>query len=201
MGMRAFMRQASAAELAEFCRSPRSFYETLKKGYEAMLDEALLLESVEHGDLSADEEAEVDKLFLGVLNRTAVAGPNGPDLQLEKSWHCLRYIFTGKVLEPPGAEPLDRAILGAHEIPDEGKVMGYGPVRCLNPDEVKEVSAALCAFPIVERAKQFDEATAESRQVYCPNHSEDELIHYFGKLLGYYEEAAARDNGMLMWIE
>lgn len=201
MGMRAFMRQASEAELVEFRRSPGSFYETLKKGYEAMLDEALLLESVEHGDLSADEEAEVDKLFLGVLNRTAVAGPNGPDLQLEKSWHCLRYIFTGKVLEPPGPEALDRAILGAREIPDEGKVMGYGPVRCLNPEEVKEVSAALCSFPIVEKAKQFDEAAAEARQVYCANHSEDELIHYFGKLLGYYEEAAARDNGMLMWIE
>jgi hypothetical protein len=173
----------------------------LKKGYEAMLDEALLLESVESGDLSADEEAEVAKLFLGVLNRTAVAGPNGPDLQLEKSWHCLRYLFTGRVLEPPGSEPLDLAILGAREIPDETKVMGYGPVRCLTAEEVKEVAASLCNFPIVEKAKQFDELVAEEKQVYCPSHSEDELIHYFGKLLGYYEDAAARDNGMLMWIE
>jgi hypothetical protein len=201
MGMRSFMRQASEAELAQFRRNPGSFYETLKKGYEAMLDEALLLESVEHGDLSAEEEAEVDRLFLGVLNRTAVAGPNGPDLQLEKSWHCLRYIFTGRVMEPAGPEPLDRAILGAREIPDAGKVMGYGPVRCLSPDEVKEVAAVLFSFPIVERAKQYDEATAEEKQVYCPNHSEDELIHFFGKLLGFYEEAAARNNGMLMWIE
>jgi hypothetical protein len=201
MGMRAFMRQASEAELAQFRRSPNSFYETLKKGYEAMLDEALLLESVERGDLSAEEEAEVDKLFLGVLNRTAVAGPNGPDLQLEKSWHCLRYLFTGRVLEPPGPEPLDYAILGAREIPDEGKVMGYGPVRYLTPAEVKAAAAALCNFPIVEKAKQFDEAVAEQKQVYCSNHSEDELIHYFGKLLAFYDEAAARDNGMLMWIE
>lgn len=201
MGMRGFMRQATEIELEQYRRSPGSFYETLKKGYEAMLDEALLLESVEHGDLSAEEEAEVDKLFLGVLNRTAVAGPNGPDLQLEKSWHCLRYIFTGRVMEPAGPEPLDRAILGAHEIPDNGKVMGYGPVRCLVSSEVKEVAEALCSFPIVERAMQFDEATAEAKGVYCSNHSEDELIHYFGKLLGYYEEAAARDNGMLMWIE
>ena len=201
MGMRAFFRQAGEEELADFRRSPGAFYETLKKGYEAMLDEALLLESVEHGDLSAEEEAEMDRLFLGVLNRTAVAGPNGPDLPLEKSWHCLRYIFTGKVLDPPGPEPLDRAILGSREIPDEAKVMGYGPVRCLSPSEVREIAAALCNFPIVEKAKQFDEAAAESRQVYCPNHSEDELIHYFGKLLGYYEEAAARGNGMLMWIE
>ena len=201
MGMRGFLRQASESELAQYRRSPNSFYETLKKGYEAMLDEALLLESVERGELSAEEEAEVDKLFLGVLNRTAVAGPNGPDLQLEKSWHCLRYIFTGRVLEPPGPEPLDRAILGAREIPDEGKVMGYGPVRSLNSAEVKEVAAALCTFPIVEKAKQFDEVIAEEKQVYCPSHSEEELIHYFGKLLGYYEEAATRENGMLMWIE
>lgn len=201
MGMRGFLRQASESELAQYRRSPGSFYETLKKGYEAMLDEALLLESVENGDLSAEEEAEVDKLFLGVLNRTAVAGPNGPDLQLEKSWHCLRYIFTGRAMEPAGSEPLDRAILGAHEIPDAGKVMGYGPVRCLTAAEVKEVAAALCSFPIVEKAKQFDEPNAEARQVYCPNHSEDELIHYFGKLLAYYEDAAARGNGMLMWIE
>ena len=199
--MRAFLRQAGEEELAEYRRSPGTFYETLKKGYEAMLDEALLLESVEHGDLTADEEAEMDKLFLGVLNRTAVAGPTGPDLPLEKSWHCLRYIFTGRVLEPPGPEPLDRAILGARDIPDHAKVMGYGPVRCLTPSEVKEVTAALFNFPIVEKAKEFDEATAEAKQVYCPNHSEDELIHYFGKLLVYYEEASSRDNGMLMWIE
>ncbi|MBV9146199.1 MAG: DUF1877 family protein [Acidobacteria bacterium] len=201
MGMRAFLRQASESELAEYRRNPDSFYNSLKKGYEAMLDEALLLESVEHGDLSAEEEAEVDKLFLGVINRTAVAGPNGPDLQLEKSWHCLRYIFTGKVMEPPGMEPLDRSVLGAREIPDQAKIMGYGPVRCLTSAEVKEVAAALCTFPIVAKAKEFNESEAERKQVYCPNHSEDELIHYFGKLLGYYEDAAARGNGMLMWIE
>jgi hypothetical protein len=201
MGMRAFLRQASESELSEYLRSPNIFYERLKKGYEAMLDEALLLESVEGRDLSADEEAEVDKLFLGVLNRTAVAGPHGPDLQLEKSWHCLRYLFTGKILDPPGPEPLDKSVLGAHEIPDNLKVMGYGAVRCLTPAEVKEVASALERFPIVERAKAFDPALAEQQQVYCPNHSEEELIHYFGLLLAYYDEAAAKNNGMLMWIE
>lgn len=201
MGMRAFLRQVTESELDDYLRHPNKFYERLKQGYEALVDDALLLESVEGRDLSADEEAAMDKLFLGVLNRTAVSGSNGPDLHLEKSWHCLRYVFTGRVLEPAGPEPLDKAVFGAREIPDETKMMGYGPVRCVSPAEVKAIASALERFPIVEKTKQFDPVLAEEKQVYSPNHTEEELIHYFGLLVAYYDEAAAKGNGMLMWIE
>ena len=138
---------------------------------------------------------------LSALSKHAPQKQRVPDgLELEKSWHCLHYILTGKVWET-GDAPIEQAVLGGAEIPDTESVMGYGPARYLTAAETKEVSAALDAFPIEEKAKNFDQKAAAQADIYVPEHEPQELAHYFGLLKDYFRDAAAKDSGMLMWIE
>lgn len=121
-------------------------------------------------------------------------------LELEKSWHCLHFLLSGKVENTSGA-PIEWAILGGAEIPDPEQVMGYGPARYLEPGEVKKVSTALDSFPIQQKASEFDPATATAAEVYCPDHGAEELVHYFNLVKTYYREAALKRHAMLIWIE
>jgi len=81
-------------------------------------------------------------------------------LELEKSWHCLHFLFSGKVWET-GKAPIEKAIPGGIEIPDVEQVTGYGPVRYLEHDEVKKISAALKSYPIKRTAPTFGSASAD----------------------------------------
>jgi len=121
-------------------------------------------------------------------------------LELEKSWHCLHFLFSGKIWET-GKAPIEKAILGGTEIPDAERVMGYGPVRYLEHGEVKKISAALGSYPIKRTAPNFDPRAAKAAKIYCPNHSPQELLHYFNLLKSYYREAASKKHAMLLWIE
>ncbi len=124
--------------------------------------------------------------------------PDG--LELEKSWHCLHYLFNGKVWET-GEAPIEQAILGGTEIPDTDGIMGYGPVRYLEPGEVKKISAALERFPIEQKVSEFNPGVAAEAKIYCPNHSPEELVHYFNLVKDYYREAISKKHAMLIWIE
>jgi hypothetical protein len=62
-------------------------------------------------------------------------------LNLEKSWHVLHYLLTGKAEKAP--PPVGNAILGGQDI---GGDLGYGPARFLTPQQVREVRIALSAI-------------------------------------------------------
>ncbi|HTQ61704.1 MAG TPA: DUF1877 family protein [Candidatus Solibacter sp.] len=121
-------------------------------------------------------------------------------LELEKSWHCLHFMLSGKVWKT-GKAAIGKAILGGAEIPDVEGVMGYGSVRYLEPGEVKKITVALERYPIERAAARFDPRAASAAKVYCPNHSPEELVYYFNMLTKYYREAASREHAMLLWIE
>jgi hypothetical protein len=121
-------------------------------------------------------------------------------LELEKSWHCLHYLLSGKVWET-GERPIEKAILGGIEIPDIERIKDYGPVRYLEPDEIKRTAAALERFPIKQKASKFSAAAAAKAKIYSPNHSPKELIHYFNLVKSYYREAVSKKHAMLMWVE
>jgi hypothetical protein len=129
------------------------------------------------------------------------APQSGPaELDLHKSWHCLHYLFTGKVDGSDGT-PLGDAILGGTEIGGEAADTGYGPPRALSPSRVKNVAEALNAFPIAEKAKQFDPDAADRAEVYVAQHGAEELQHYFTELRNFYNDAASKGNAVLLWIE
>jgi hypothetical protein len=94
----------------------------------------------------------------------ATKTPKG--LGLEKSWHCLHFMFSGKVWEA-GKDPIEKTILGGSEIPDTQGIMGYGPVRYLKPPEVKTTTIALESYPIQEEARKFSPGAAEDANIYC----------------------------------
>lgn len=121
-------------------------------------------------------------------------------MELEKSWHCLHFLISRKVWET-SEEPIEKAILGGAEIPDTEHVMGYGPVRYLEPGEVKKITAALERYPIQQKASKFSSDAAEDAKIYCPNHTAEELVHYFNLVKNYYREAVSEKHAMLIWIE
>ncbi len=88
-------------------------------------------------------------------------------LELEKSWHCLHFMFSGKVWKT-GKAAIEKAILGGAEIPDTEGIMGYGPVRFLESGEVKKITVALENYPIERAAAKFDPRAASAAKIYCP---------------------------------
>jgi len=120
-------------------------------------------------------------------------------LDLHKSWHCLHYLLTGKA-EGSDGSPLGDAILGGTEIGGEAADTGYGPPRALSPAQVKRVAAALDVFPIEQKAKDYDAAAADRAGIYVAQHDFQELQRYFTELRNFYEDAASKNNAVLLWI-
>jgi hypothetical protein len=121
-------------------------------------------------------------------------------LDLHKSWHCLHFLFTGKV-EGSDGSPLGDAILGGTEIGGEAADTGYGPPRALSPAQVKHVAAALDSFPIEQKAQAFDASAADQAGVYVAQHEKEELQQYFARLRSFYADAASKGNAILLWLE
>jgi len=121
------------------------------------------------------------------------------ELDLHKSWHCLHFLFTGKV-EGSDGSPLGEAILGGKEIGGAAADTGYGPPRALSPAQVRLVAEALDAFPIEQRARAYDAASADRAGIYVAQHDQQELQHYFAELRKFYEDAARNGNAVLLWI-
>lgn|SRR5215469_1636000 len=128
------------------------------------------------------------------------ARTDSAELDLHKSWHSLHFLFTGKADGSDGT-PLGDAILGGAEIGGEAADTGYGPPRALPPSRVKAVAEALNAFPIAEKARQYDPEAAERAEVYVAQHGADELQQYFTELRAFYNDAASKGNAVLLWIE
>ncbi|HXT86121.1 MAG TPA: DUF1877 family protein [Verrucomicrobiae bacterium] len=157
----------------------------------------------------ADQKAAVQKMlellpkmsFRPNLSQLLPRAPKVPEgLELEKSWHCLHFLFSGKVWDT-GSAPIEKAILGGTEIVDVEGIMGYGPARYLEESEVEKIAAALERFPIEERARAFDSRAAADAKIYCPDCSAEELVHYFSLLKNYYHEATLKEHAMLIWLE
>jgi hypothetical protein len=118
-------------------------------------------------------------------------------LNLEKSWHVLHYLLTGKVEEAP--PPLGNAILGGKEI---GEDLGYGPARFLRRSRSARLQRPWRRFPGDDLAGRFDLKAMKAARIY-PVRDKSELDlaqNYFEQLPGYYSGAAANGNAMLLWV-
>jgi Domain of unknown function (DUF1877) len=147
------------------------------------------------------QAAELRKAAMGKADSLPQPGPPADlkELDLHKSWHCLHYLFTGKV-EGSDGSALGEAILGGTEIGGEAADTGYGPPRALSPAQVKKVAEALDAFPIEQKAKAYDAAAADEAGIYVAQHDPQELQHYFAELRDFYDDAARNGNAVLLWI-
>jgi len=226
MGMEGKLRQISEFELASYRKDPGKAYDAVINRYKSPdlmrlrgkmkeLESSPILKRIQArvtagqppdpedtnayhaqmGAILAENQqglAELQSLHMGLSK-------GGQELSLHKSWHCLHFLLTGKSWDPVDS-PLGKAILGGKEIPDRHNVMGYGPIRYLTPDEVRQVAEALAGFPIAARASAFDPVAAEEAKVYVPEHDAEELTHHFGLLKDFYRDAADKNNAMLLWV-
>jgi Domain of unknown function (DUF1877) len=90
----------------------------------------------------------------------------GRVFRLEKEWHALHFLLTGDTsLDPPSPvpPPLGNVVFGGAATPFE---TGYGPVRCLNPQEVREVADALRAIPVEELQRRFTAESFNEQKIY-----------------------------------
>jgi hypothetical protein len=214
MGMRGHLRQITPAELERLHRNPEGVQEIVRGKVQASPAKMLaILQRTQKIALDAraagvlDDPAEKEKVRAQILKELGGAGvdvgagihggPTEDGLNLEKSWHVLHYLLTGKVEDAP--PPMGNAILGGTEI---GEDLGYGPARFLTPPQVREVAAALAPISKDDLGERFNLKAMIAANIY-PVRDESELElaeRYFEDLSCYYSAAAASGNAMLLWV-
>lgn len=208
MGMRSHLRQITPFELKQFQLNPKTVRTVIlgkKRENQAAFIAALrnmepLADRVKRLNLNADEQKkaqeEIFKEIAAVAGGFGIGGESN-ELDLEKSWHALHYLLTGRPDEAP--PPLGNAILGGTEI---GEDIGYGPARFLSPVQVREVAAALASISTEELARRFNlEAMVRANVYPVRDESELELAQqYFERLSRFYAHAAAAGNAMILYI-
>jgi len=211
MGMIGHVRQITPDELHELQRNPESVRKLVHRkmlsnagNIRAALERVQTIALRSAGSKSASDPLASEQVRAQILKELESTGVKLPGeesddgLSLEKSWHSLHYLLTGRVEE--AAPPLGNAILGGVPIGDD---LGYGPGRFLTPELVREVSRALSKFTPDELARRFDLDAMSAANIYaCADEDELEIAQsYFEQLVQYYADAATRGNAMLLWID
>ncbi|MBC7818090.1 MAG: YfbM family protein [Planctomycetaceae bacterium] len=127
--------------------------------------------------------------------------PENRHLDIEKSWHVIHFLLNGDAWD--GDSTLVNVVLGGSDLSDEG--FGYGTVRFLLPDEVREVSEALSDVPAFELLQRFDAEALNDAEIYPHGWSDDskegEYIrgHYVA-LQEFFDQAAKAGDAMLLYL-
>lgn len=211
MGMIFHLRQVTPDELQSFQTDPNRVTDAVhgasawtaakvQAAFQRIQEAAQELRARAAGR-SVEEQEQIRAQLLKDLEASGAGFPYGLNsedtLSLEKSWHVLHYLLTGKTQE--AAPPLGDAILGGKEI---GGDLGYGPARFLTPQQVREVATALASISTDTLKSRFDLKTMIAARIYaCKDKGELDLAQdYFKHLSRYYTEAAANGNAMLLYI-
>jgi len=122
------------------------------------------------------------------------------EIDIDKAWHGIHFLLTGSAGETESA--LGAVIMGGEGVGDD---LGYGPARYLTPERVKELARALAEVKPEDLVKNFDPEKMTDQQVYPLIWDEGDealeyLLHHFHKLKDYYNDAAAKGNGMLLYM-
>ena len=129
-------------------------------------------------------------------------GEDRDELQIDKSWHGLHFLLTGR--SDGGDPPVSLAILGGKVVPDRRGLMGFGPAHKLTPGEVREVSGVLVTLNAVDLLSRYDADEMRRNEVYAmgvlPDEDRGYLGVYYEKVRSFYAEAATKQNGMLIYL-
>ncbi|MDX2198473.1 MAG: YfbM family protein [Phycisphaerae bacterium] len=121
---------------------------------------------------------------------------------LEKAWHGLHFVFTGRADEAPA--PFGYLLSGGEEM---GEDLGYGPARYLTLAEVGRFRDVLLAIGEQEFDRRFDLAALEQNDIYpgCWDEDRDELLEeyteYFDLLKAELGRTVDAGEGLLILLE
>ncbi len=228
MSIIAHLRRVSAKQLKQFEKDPSAAYSLIlgdssssarKTGQELQNWKAknalILLKVIKAGkldNLNPEDRLVFEKAHLEfgnivqksvsqVFDSLPETPRKEPGLSLEKSWHGIHYLLTG--VAEGGLPPLSCTVLGAKEIPDTGKLMGYGPARVLTVQQVDSVAKAIARFTKENFWKKFDLKAMKTAQVYGVRVAKDReyLWSYFQKLKTFYLQTTKQHNGLLSYFD
>ena len=123
-------------------------------------------------------------------------------LNIDKDWHGIHFMLAGAADD--GVGPLSLAVLGGEEF---GEDLGMGQARYLTPEQVKEISIALCALGETEFRARFDPQAMNDAEIYPTViwlRDGQDALNYLTKsylqLVTFYAETAAVGSGAILWI-
>jgi hypothetical protein len=123
--------------------------------------------------------------------------------RLEKDWHVLHYAMNGTAKAAKG--PLGQAVLGGKGITALIGIMSTGPLRYLEPKEVKAIAKALAKIDPDQLLPKLDTEDAEAKHIYLAETLEDlsgwsYFPKFFRQFRSFYTDAARNGNAMLLSI-
>ena len=156
-------------------------------------------------------EASDPGFFAKLLGKKPSAAPTeAPDLQLsedegadaylDKAWHGLHFLLTGKVWE--GDPPLGFLICGGRSVGDID--VGYGPARAFRSPETLEIAEALKPIDEAEIKARFDPAAMTKADIYPeiwesePEESLEYILENYEDLKHLVDMAAANNQGLII---
>ncbi|KON88032.1 hypothetical protein AF332_15215 [Sporosarcina globispora] len=125
------------------------------------------------------------------------------EFDIDKAWHGIYYLLTGIAdLEHPIESTLGLAIFGGTEISED---LGYGPLRYLESEEVKEITTALESVSIRDFASRYNVKDINKYDIYpldaqWAEEDKEYLIENFESLVEFYRITAKQEEAMLLFI-
>lgn len=131
-------------------------------------------------------------------------------LDLDKAWHTVSFLLTG--YQEMSIMPFLVSINDSDNLPSVNTVLcgmetkchaTYGFYRYLMPDEVKQVSEALLNVSEENIRIRFDRGVKTKIDVYATGWDEDDFefgLEDCDRLINYYQDAAKKENAMLIWF-
>jgi hypothetical protein len=95
------------------------------------------------------------------------------DLDLEKSWHALHFLFTGKA--EGGLEPMAFMLIGGEDVGEDG--WGDPVARLFSPAEVEKIDAFLSALTADSLASRYDPERMTTLEIYPGGWDADAFEH------------------------
>ena len=125
-------------------------------------------------------------------------------IDVDKAWDGIHFLLTGNSLDTEPAHPLRSAILGTYTV-DENQDLGYGPANYLPPAEVREMYESIEDIGKEDLKKHYNGKRMDALEVYPGIWSDeavgfDYLWHHFEKLKEFYQDAATKENAVVMFI-
>jgi hypothetical protein len=140
-------------------------------------------------------ELELARMAREGVDEDVLMGADGA-LELDKSWHVLHYVLTGAAWDGP--MPAAALLSGGREV---GEDLGYGPARALSAKETQAFAQFLAAQSEASLVKKLNVPKMQSMDIYAADEdSEEDLNHYFPQLKSYVTDAAAKGQGLLIWM-
>ena len=197
--------QSLANDLAQVAWDDAWEIVTRKMIEQLPLERRLQAEERDQEMRQSPESREAREELEHARQRLSGLGPLEPALILDKSWHILHYTFTRDI--GPIGSPGDALLIGE----EVGGDMGYGPPRILNIPEVRAFADFLSVQTIRDLQERLNYDAMANAGVYSlpmgqgakADYERDmrrELATYYPLLQNYVAEAAAKRNGLLMWL-